>query len=479
MRLRHHAISRIAIGLVCTLAAPAIGAAPPSPPELVPGGRLGPPGVPQLVRWVEDWSAPPAKDASILERIRHIPLGGENTYLSIGGEARYYYQNSAHTALGTRADDGDFLVLERIRLIGDLHVGPDFRLYTELGEDREYGEEFPTPSNRDGVDVRQAFIDGRVRLDQVGSLTLRLGRFELPLGSGKLVSLRDGRNVRFYYNGARATYTLPGVLRIDGFDAKPLSVLPGPFDDESQAGQSFKGIHTTVSLEALKLPLSFDAYVYRMDRDAVRMAGVVGDDRRNTYGVRLYGKTSGLDYDLEFARQSGRFADSSIRAWAGLIEGGYTFQNIPLTPRVFVRANAFSGDDSASDRTLGTFIPPAPKATLLTGSDASWFNLSNLVDLFPSVTLRPNSKTVLNLGVEFFWRQTVNDGLYGIVGNLLPFQQSNSRFIGTAYNVEGVWNLNKYLTFRAFWTYLAMSDGLRAAGGKNANFIAFMAVLRF
>jgi len=95
------------------------------------------------------------------------------------------------------------------------------------------------------------------------------------------------------------------------------------------------------------------------------------------------------------------------------------------------------------------------------------------------VTLKPHSKTVLNLGVEFFWRESTNDGLYSIVGTPLPFQPTTNRFIGSAYNVEGVWLANKYLTFRAFWSYLVMSDGARAAGGKNANFAALMASLRF
>ncbi|WP_394836336.1 alginate export family protein [Pendulispora rubella] len=449
-----------------------------APPEAVPGGRLGRPGTPQMIRWTEDWTAPPSEDASLLDRIRHIPIHGDSTYLSIGGEARYYYTHNTHTELGTLENDGNYGLAERFRLIADLHVGPAFRIFTEVGTDQEYGEKILTPPNESGPDLRQAFLDGRVPLDGAGSLTIRLGRFEMPLGSGKLVSIRD-LNVRRLFNGVRATYTLPGILRVDGFDVRPVLLLDQPFDDGSVAGQSFRGIYATVFLKALKLPLSFDSYIYRFERDQARMHGVAGADKRNTYGVRLYGQSHGLDYDLELVGQSGTFADMGIRAWAVLSEGGYTLDEIPSTPRVFIRANAFSGDRSASDRMVNTFVAVSPKAPLFTGADVGWFTFSNVVDAFPGLTSNPIPQVELTLGPQFFWRQTSNDGLYTMGGFPLALHPSSSRFLGTSFNLEADWRVNRYLLLQLFATYLALSDAARSAGGMSASFVGFLVQFRF
>ena len=190
----------------------------PAPAEALPGGRKGPPGVPQALRWTEDWSKKPADDAPFLEKIRHISLDADDdVYLSIGGEARVYYTNWKHSTLGLRANDDNDPVQTRLRLVGDLHVGPYVRAYVELGDNREHGEQFATPPNEDRIDLYQAFMDVTVPLGDAGKLTFRPGRFEMPLGNGKLVGIREGLNMRLTYQGLRTTYILPGKLSVDAF----------------------------------------------------------------------------------------------------------------------------------------------------------------------------------------------------------------------------------------------------------------------
>ncbi|MET0364818.1 MAG: alginate export family protein, partial [Sphingobium sp.] len=169
--------------------------------EVLPGGQTGPQGVPQANRWTENWSAQPADDAPLLDKIRHIPIGDGGTYVSIGGEARAYYTDWRHSTLGLRAgDDNDPLAL-RLRLLADLHVGDNLRAYVELGDNREFGEQFASVNNRDKLDIYQAFVDVTVPLGKAGKVTVRPGRFEMTLGNAKLVGLREGLNMRFTYQG--------------------------------------------------------------------------------------------------------------------------------------------------------------------------------------------------------------------------------------------------------------------------------------
>ena len=218
----------------------------PAPAEALPGGRKGPPGVPQALRWTEDWSKKPADDAPFLEKIRHISLDADDdVYLSIGGEARVYYTNWKHSTLGLRANDDNDPVQTRLRLVGDLHVGPYVRAYVELGDNREHGEQFATPPNEDRIDLYQAFMDVTVPLGDAGKLTFRPGRFEMPLGNGKLVGIREGLNMRLTYQGLRTTYILPGKLSVDAFALRPVAISADSFDDTGDAGKAFKGVYVS------------------------------------------------------------------------------------------------------------------------------------------------------------------------------------------------------------------------------------------
>lgn len=451
------------------------------PPEWTPTGRLAAPGVPQVLRWTEDWSQPEA-GSTPLASLRHISLGREDTYLSIGGEARFYYMDTNHLTLGTRpGGDANSTFMQRLRLMADLHVGPHFRAFVELGDNREYGEEIATPPNEDKFDLEQAFVDLTLPLGSGSTLNLRPGRFEMPLGSGKLVGLREGPNSRFLFQGVRATYTLPGAVRVDAFLTKPVEVKSErSFDDGTIDGGRLNGVHISTLPGALVPGLALDGYYYNVKRRAAPFVGRRVDEERESVGVRAYGRRGAWDYDAEAVYQFGQSGSDRIRAWGLLMEAGYSMPHLPLTPRLGLRVNAFSGDGTPGNGTNGTFVAPFPKAPVYTNSDAAWFNFSNMVDVFPMLSLKPARTVTIVTGPEVFWRQTANDVTYaGPTSAPLIRPVGKDRYVGTAYNFDVNWQPATYVAFRLTYNRFFASEAFKAGGGESAHFLGLQTQLKF
>ncbi|WP_140852144.1 alginate export family protein [Sphingomonas glacialis] len=465
-----------------------VGAPPPVPgapgtpiPEPVPGGTLGPPGVPQGLRWTEDWSflADPSKRTSPLEALRYIPLGSDpRSFLSIGGEIRYNYTYFSALNLGAKGKDTLSTLQQRLRLVGDLRIGADLRAFVELGDNREFFDTFATPPNRDAADIMQAFVDVTVPLTANSKVTLRPGRFEMPIGNGKQVGLRDGVNVRYIYQGIRGTYINRGVVRIDAFAVKPVTFTPGAFDDAPEKTRHFNGVYIATAPSLLVPSLGVDLFYYDLYRENARYVTKIGTESRRSWGVRFAGRTDGFDYDAEGTYQTGSFAGERIRAWGVLLEGGYTLPSGPAAPRLGVRANVFSGDNNAADGTIQTFAPPFPRTPLY--SDAGWLNFSNLIDVFPSVTLKPAKRLVVVAGPDFFWRQTAGDGVYAGPTNFpLIRPVGKGRFVGTNYNLQGDYIFTKNISFRLFYTHFNASEGFERGGGRSSDYFGLWSDFRF
>ncbi|WP_260924102.1 alginate export family protein [Novosphingobium sp. 9] len=447
------------------------------PAQAMPGGQTGPQGLPQAFRWTEDWSAKPAADAPIMDKIKHISIvpDHDDIYLTLGGEVREYYTAWSHSALGRTAGDDNTLLQQRLRLLADLHLGQNVRAYIELGDNREFGEEFATKPNRDRVDIYQAFVDVSIPLGDAGKITLRPGRFEMPLGNGKLAGVREGLDMRFTYQGIEGTWILPGKVSVQAFAVKPVNIKPGTFDDGPNHTQDFHGVY--ISAPNRLAGFGTDVYWYEMDRDTATLRTGTGRDDRNNWGARLWKRNATVDIDLEGTYQSGTFAGQEIEAYGVMFEGGYTFNDSALKPRLGLRANLFSGDKHANDGKSNTFVAASPRLPLF--SEAAFFNFSNIMDLYPSVTVKPTPAVTIMAGPDFLWRNTKADGVYiGPTGaSFAPY--ASSRAIGTDLNLEASWQATKRLSFRLFETYFAASNSFQDNGGKNGNYFGLQGDYRF
>jgi hypothetical protein len=456
-------------------ALPATPGAPlPLPPQTFAGGRLGAPGVIQGHRWTEDWNASQRPGAPLVERIKHIPFGPDDVFLTLGGEARLYYADWHHSLLGLRPGDSNSVLQQRLRLLADLHIGQNVRTYLEIGDNREFGAELVAPPNRDKLDIYQAFVDVSVPIAS-GKLTIRPGRFELPLGSGKLAGVRDGLNVRFTYQGIEGTYSKPGRFSIVGFDLRPVNLKPGTFDDGPLRNTNFTGIYG--SGQRLLAGFSLDAYFYRVERPRALLLTKVGADRRDNHGLRIWRRELNWDLDIEANVQRGSFAGKQIRSYAVLAEGSFIFLSKPYQPRIGLRANLFSGNAHRESNTSNTFVAVAPRVPIIT--EAAFFNLSNLTDIYPYVVLKPSRRTLVTFGPDFLWRSKRSDGVYvGAVGSgFAPYR--GSRHIGIDLNIDIAYQATERLFFKLADTYFNPASDFRRIGGKRSNYFGVLSQYRF
>jgi len=124
--------------------------------------------------------------------------------------------------MGTGTSIQERLHSQRYMLHADFHLGQHFRIFGQLKAgwkmERDGG---PRPTDRDKFDVHQAFMDVSADIGDSRSLTLRAGRQEMDYGSSRLISVREGPNVRQSFDGVKLALDA-SVWRVDGFVVRPV-----------------------------------------------------------------------------------------------------------------------------------------------------------------------------------------------------------------------------------------------------------------
>jgi alginate export protein len=187
----------------------------------------------------EDWSF--LKDPSLREDVwdplKYIPLGTEGSYLSIGGGVRQALEQVGNDNWGKQRYTNTFF-LQRYVLHTDWHFGKHFRAYVELKSGLEsFRKGGPRPIDEKRLDFEEAFVELSAGERNRG-IDLDLGRLELNYGSGRLVSVREGPNVRQSFDGARLK-TRYGAWRIDLWAVRPDLDKFGFFDNVSDHSTAF------------------------------------------------------------------------------------------------------------------------------------------------------------------------------------------------------------------------------------------------
>src|SRR4030095_11974961 len=99
-------------------------------------------------------------------------------------------------------------------------------------------------------DLSQWCLDGRIPLSDTNSITLRVGRQELNYGSSRLISFREGPNVRLSFDGLKTILRI-GEWQVDAFAVKPVRTRPGAFDDDPDPNQKFWGLYAVTPVSWL------------------------------------------------------------------------------------------------------------------------------------------------------------------------------------------------------------------------------------
>ena len=434
----------------------------------------------QTLRYNEDWSflREPVTAHDAFDPLKFISLSPNgDAYLSLGGEARLKYERYDGAILNQKPSDEDGFLLQRYLLHADLHAGPYFRAFGQLQSSLEdFRTGGPRPTDRDRLDLHQAFFDTTLPWNDGDAMTLRAGRQEMAFGSQRLVSVRESPNNRLAFDAARVLLQL-GDWRADAWLAQPVEIDPGIFDDQRTGNTAFWGGYVTGPIRFVP-GLKADFYYLGLARENAKFARGMADEVRHSLGTRLFGRRGTLDWNFEFVGQFGTFGQKDILAWTAASDTGWTFTNAPARPRVFLRADIASGDRHGSS--LGTFNPLFPRGAYF--DEASIIGPQNLMDLQPGLELALTSSLKLTASCDFIWRESLDDGVYGVALNLeVPPGASRARYTGTFPSLSLAWQVDRHWNLTLNYVACLFGDFVTEAspGQRDGNYFSAVATLRF
>ncbi|WP_243236267.1 alginate export family protein [Flavobacterium pectinovorum] len=397
----------------------------------------------KLLRYDENYEILKDSNRNFYEGLKFIPLNEKkNSYMSLGGEARYEYVDFNNEDWGRLNIGQNNFLLQRYDLHADIHFGKTFRVFAQLRSALEDGRTNGARGiDEDQLNVQNLFLDVNVWKQQDKKITVRAGRQELDYGSGRLISVREGPNARLYFTGGKVMYW-SAKLSVDVFAVMADDIYTGVFDNKISEQLNLWGAYSKMIFPKTG---NFDFYYLGFRKDTSLFEEGIEAERRHTLGTRFWKYGNGFIYNLEAAYQFGTFGSGNINAWTGSIDIGYSFENIKFKPTINLRNDYISGDKNQGNGNLQTFNPLYPKG--------GYFGFSpqigpvNLIDIHPYATVDLIPKLKMQIDVVFNWRYSVQDGVYRPSGMLnLRGSDSEERYIGTAYLANFTYSANRFIS---------------------------------
>jgi hypothetical protein len=412
------------------------------------------------------------------ESIKVVPLSS-TLNASFGGEVRLRYDYQHNPAWGQDPQDEHGAFLQRYLLHADARADSGrFRVFTQL---RSAFEQFrkagPSPVEEGELELQQMFADLALVRNDDASLGVRLGRQEFRLGSERLVSLREGPNVRRRFDGARAML-VRGNAEIDTFALYLTENEPGSFEDGTNDNEALWGVYGAIP-NALRADAGIDLYYLGHRNEFASYATVSGEETRHTIGARLWGNSGQLDWNWESIYQFGRIGRLDVTAWSIATDTGYSLDGVVWQPRFGISANIASGDSNPDDQTLETFNPLFPRGPYF--DELSLLGPRNFFNVHPSLALRPHREVTLTADIDFYWRLEREDGVYDPAGHILRSGAgSRARYVSTLMSMTGTWQVNRNLELSTVYTHVFPGEFIRDTGSHDAiDFIELTARLQF
>ena len=384
-------------------------------------------------------------------RLRAIPLDKENgIFLSLGFDSRAELEWFDEENFGDNPGRDGFANV-RANVYGAISFADRARLVGAVKYGDRLEERFlaPPPEAR-APDLHQAFVEVSAG-DAVGGhandLLLRAGRFELHYGQGRLVSARQGPNIRSDYDGVMARYR-NGSTITDIFAVNAVADKPGAFNNASSSSNSLFGVYSQIGIAK---SLNLDVMVFHADREAVPYLAGIADEQRTSVGVRLVKPARGarvLGYDAEVTYQFGRSTfgqlETDISAYSLTTSLDYRFTDAGWAPDLNVRVGYTSGDDDPFDGSNTTFRAPFPPGRYF--GDTTPLGPGNLVGATTTLSVSPARKLTLDFNGLAFWRVEENDGTYSPPGFPVRGTDGQANFIGWELGVGANYRISPYLT---------------------------------
>ena len=377
--------------------------------------------------------------ADLIKRIEALESnGGGNVTtgargLKIGFNIRHRFELRDDNGGNKNSATSDF-TLQRIRLSFDADVNKNVRAFIKLQDSRTFGVEGfagnGTVGNLARVDLNEAYVELR-NLGDLSSVlenvSVKIGRWQWFYGEHRLIGTLNWANQSRSYDGARIRWQKDKNW-VDVFAASieedQTGGVAGEEDGLAEMDELFWGLYSNFRVtDGLDLQPYFIIRNRSRDADASRGPGAAGE-QRYTAGARIAGSKipslPGVDFSLEQAWQFGRvepttYRSTDIDAFGGAWGAGYTFSNVPWSPRIGYKFVYASGDDDTADRDAETFsqLYPTGHARLGYIDFHGWQNIEAHKIEFSA---KPSKKLLLKADLWFFENNEENDSWYTVGG---------------------------------------------------------------
>ncbi|MEO1653349.1 MAG: alginate export family protein, partial [Bacteroidota bacterium] len=365
-------------------------------------------------------------------------------YLSFGVDARTEMQFIENQDW-LRENDDRGILFQRFMGHLDWHLGSAVRVFGQLKSGFAVSRNGdPSPLDRDRLDVHQLFLElGKYKF------RVQLGRKELWYGSRRLISIREGTNIRQSFDGIRGIYEgKSNRTDVLFYFYNPQNI--DFFDNEINTDQKIWGIYQV--WKKLFKGHQLDLYYLGSQNESPSFEAGREGETRHSVGARHWGKRGRLLYNTEFVYQWGDQSGRSIRAWTISTDLQYKLSDRGIKPVIGLKTEAISGDKNPDDQRLQTFNALYPRG--------GYFGLlavigpANLIDLHPSIKLALGKKWEISFDWDAFWRYSLGDGIYFPSGRInISGSSSRERFIGHQFGMEVVYPINHYLEWEASCFY--------------------------
>jgi len=435
----------------------------------------------QILRFNEDWSVlqNPALRTDRWDPIKYIPISRSQAdkYVSIGGEFRGTFEQVKNDQFTQRPFPVYRFGMERFQLFADLHLESWLRFFIQLESGHEQNRAgSPRAIDHKKLDFLNAFVDLHPIPSYRGPL-LRVGRQEFNFGSGRLIAVREGPNVRQGFYGVDMRQQL-GRWTIDGVAARPAKDNPGNFDNVPLSSTEFWTVYSSRAGKDSS-GTGYDLYYIGLDRKSATFQSGTARELRHTFGGRVVrpapaeGQTSMIPhFDIETVLQAGTFGNRDILAWTLSGEFGYIVQSSSMKPHIGIRADVSSGDRGNPAKSLGTFNPIFPIGGYFGVLSDTGPGPVNFRSLRPDLQLTVRPSVTIDSSWVFYWRQSLRDGVYNVPGNLLaPTPDTNARYVGHRPGMQIRWQITSHAYVQGDYGVFFAGNFMKAAGRPhNLNY---------
>lgn len=415
------------------------------------------------LRWNENYgSLAQNPDPDSYDKFKYVPLSEMNdgAYLSFGGSARSRIDFFENKRFGLQNEHIDHLAQQRFYFHADTVLNRNFRIFTEISVSFADAKNSNVgPFDRDEPDLSQGFL--QFNYDQ---FAIKLGRQEMSLGSSRLVSLRNGPNIRLSFDGVLFESS------DDRFDLKtfylnPVEPRDGSFNNKGSDSEALWGIYTTTTFDLTNV----DFYYLGLKRESLMNTLPAADEKRHSLGARLFGVRDNVDWNIEVVYQTGDIAEYDIEAWTLASIMGYRFVDLPGSPRVALGTSIASGDRDSNDRSINTFNPLFPNYGYF--EEAGVLSPQNFYNIEPEISFNVTPQFSIAFDWNFFWRLEKADAVY--VAGLRPLANTATVDGHRVTNVPSLsldYQANRHFRFDISYSHFFADEVIKNSGGKDINY---------